>query len=83
MVTSRVWFTPEQKSELWNRWRKGETIPAIARALERRNKTGVYREFDLRAETDCGTGHSVLPTSARRMLVASQTCEVANRSKKT
>jgi len=43
MVTSRVWFTPEQKIELWERWRKGETIPAIARALERRNKTGVYR----------------------------------------
>lgn len=43
MVTSRIWFTLEQKSELWERWRKGETIPAIARALERRNKTGVYR----------------------------------------
>ena len=41
MVTPRVWFTSEQKAELWERWRKGEGIPAIARASERRNKSDV------------------------------------------
>ena len=35
MVTTLVWFTREQKSELWECWRNGETIPAIARALGR------------------------------------------------
>lgn len=24
MVTSRVWFTSEQKTELWERWRKAD-----------------------------------------------------------
>jgi len=43
MVTSRIWFTPEQKSELWERWKQGHSISAISRALERRNKTGVQR----------------------------------------
>ena len=43
MVTSRIWFTPEQKAELWERWKQGHSISAISRALERRNKTGVQR----------------------------------------
>jgi hypothetical protein len=43
MVTSRVWFTSVQKAELWERWKQGDSISAISRALERRNKTGVQR----------------------------------------
>ena len=43
MVTSRIWFTSEQKTELWERWKQGHSISAISRALERRNKTGVQR----------------------------------------
>ena len=43
MVTSRIWFTPEQKADLWERWKQGHSISAISRALERRNKTGVQR----------------------------------------
>jgi IS30 family transposase len=41
--TARTWFTPKQKAELWERWRSGECVADIARALERRNKSGVYR----------------------------------------
>ncbi|MBC9035211.1 IS30 family transposase [Sphingomonas sp. JC676] len=41
MVTSRIWFTPAQKVELWERWKQGQSISAISRALERRNKSGV------------------------------------------
>src|SRR6185437_4984948 len=40
---SRIWFTPRQRAELWERWRSGECVADIARALERRNKSGVYR----------------------------------------
>jgi IS30 family transposase len=40
---SRVRFTPRQKAELWERWRSGQCIADIARSLERRNKSGVYR----------------------------------------
>ena len=40
---SRVWFTPQQKAELWERWKSGQCIAAIARTLGRRNKSGVYR----------------------------------------
>jgi hypothetical protein len=35
-------FTLQQKTELWERWRSGQCIAVIARALERRNKSGVF-----------------------------------------
>src|SRR4029077_8429682 len=41
--TARIWFTPQQRAELWERWKNGECGADIARALERRNKSGVYR----------------------------------------
>ncbi len=40
---SRIRFTPRQKVELWERWKSGQCVADIARALERRNKSGVYR----------------------------------------
>jgi IS30 family transposase len=40
---SRIWFTPRQRAELWERWRSGQCVADIARALGRRNKSGVYR----------------------------------------
>jgi len=40
---ARIRFTPKQKAELWNRWKSGQCVGDIARALERRNKSGVYR----------------------------------------
>ena len=43
MVTSRIWFTAAQKAELWERWKNGQSVAAISRALERRNKTGIER----------------------------------------
>jgi IS30 family transposase len=43
MVTSRILFTAKQKAELWERWKNGQSVLAISRALERRNKTGVQR----------------------------------------
>ena len=41
--TARIWFTPKQRAELWERWKGGQCVADIARALERRNKSGVYR----------------------------------------
>ena len=38
---ARTWFTPRQKAELWERWKRGQCVADIARALERRNKSGV------------------------------------------
>ena len=55
---SRVWFTPRQKAELWERWKSGQCIAAIARTLGRRNKSGVYRVLAL----DGG----IAPTPRRR-----------------
>src|SRR3974390_1372578 len=40
---ARTWFTLKQKAELWERWKRGQSVADIARALERRNKSGVYR----------------------------------------
>ena len=47
MVTSRIWFTSAQKAELWGRWKQGQSISSISRALDRRNKTGVQRIVSL------------------------------------
>jgi len=47
---SRIWFTPKQKAELWERWKSGRCVADIARALERRNKSGVYRVLASMAE---------------------------------
>ena len=41
--SARIWFTPQQRAELWERWKNGQCVADIARALERRNKSGVYR----------------------------------------
>jgi hypothetical protein len=38
--TARIWFTPQQRAELWERWKNGQCVADIARALERRNKSG-------------------------------------------
>jgi hypothetical protein len=40
---ARIRFTARQKAELWERWKGGQCIGAIARTLGRRNKNGVYR----------------------------------------
>jgi len=61
-MTTRVRFTPQQKAELWERWRSGQCIADIARALERRNKSGVYRVLAL-------TG-GITPAARRRAPIA-------------
>ena len=58
---ARPRFTPKQKAELWDRWRNGQCIADIARALERRNKSGVYRVLALNgrhypSSTSAGAG---------------------------
>jgi len=40
---ARIRFTAPQKAELWERWQGGQCVADIARALGRRNKSGVYR----------------------------------------
>ena len=51
-------FTREQKAELWERWKSGESPSDIARALERRTKGGVYRIL-------ASTG-GIMPAARRR-----------------
>ena len=31
---ARIWFTPKQKAELWERWKSGQCVADIARALD-------------------------------------------------
>ena len=61
MVMSRIWFTAEQKAELWERWRNGLSAAAISRVLDRRNKTGVLRIVTL---------HGGIAPAPRRRAVA-------------
>lgn len=60
--TSRIWFTPQQKAELWERWKNGQCIASIARTLGRRNKSGVYRILALNG--------GIVPTPRRRAVIA-------------
>jgi len=41
--TARIRFAADQNAELWERWKRGQCVADIARALGRRNKSGVYR----------------------------------------
>src|SRR5260221_13686813 len=45
--SARTRFTPRQKADLWERWKSGQCVADIAGALERRNKSGVYRVLAL------------------------------------
>jgi IS30 family transposase len=62
MVTSRIWFTAQQKAELWERWRNGLSVAAISRVLDRRNRTGVLRIVALHG--------GIAPASRRRAVAA-------------
>ncbi len=55
-------FTARQRAELWERWRGGQCVADIARALERRNKSGVYRVLVLNG--------GIAPAARRRAPVA-------------
>jgi hypothetical protein len=35
---ARIWFTPKQRAELWERWRSGQCVEDIARACEEEQK---------------------------------------------
>jgi IS30 family transposase len=59
---ARTWFTPRQKTELWERWKSGQCVADIARALERKNKSGVYRVLALNG--------GIAPAPRRRASVA-------------
>src|SRR5258706_6395614 len=45
--SARTRFTPRQKADLWERWKSGQGLADIAGALERGNKSGVYRVLAL------------------------------------
>jgi IS30 family transposase len=62
MVTSRIWFTAQQKAELWERWRDGLSVASISRVLDRRNKSGVLRIVTLHG--------GIAPASRRRAVTA-------------
>ena len=65
---ARIWFTPKQRAELWERWKSGQCVADIARALDRRNKSGVYRVLALNG------GIASLPRRrARRALIVANT----------
>src|SRR5690349_399581 len=59
---SRIRFTLKQRAELWERWKGGQCVADIARALERRNKSGVYRVLALNG--------GIAPATRRRAAAA-------------
>ena len=59
---SRKRFTAKQRTELWERWRQGQCVADIARGLERRNKSGVYRVLAMNG--------GIRPSPRRRSVIA-------------
>ena len=49
MVTSRILFTAKQKDELWERWKNGQSVLAISRALEKQDRRPADRGSQWRA----------------------------------
>ena len=53
---SRIYFTSEQKSEIWDRWQRGESMSSIGRSFDRESssiypllsRTGGIRPADRR-----------------------------------
>lgn len=43
---SRIWFTPKQRVELWERWRNGQRVADIARVLRAWSTVGAPRVDD-------------------------------------
>jgi len=37
----RIYFTSEQKSEIWNRWQRGESMSSIGRLFDR-DSSSIY-----------------------------------------
>ncbi|MFT5488588.1 MAG: hypothetical protein ACI9JL_004511 [Paracoccaceae bacterium] len=37
----RIYFTAEQKSEIWDRWQRGESMSSIGRGFER-DSSSIY-----------------------------------------
>ena len=64
--TARIWFTPQQRAELWERWKNGQCVADIARALARRNKSGVYRILALNGATTARFGSIAMAGIRRR-----------------
>lgn len=62
MVTSRVHFTSAQKTELWERWSRGESMASISRSLGRRSHSGVQQIIAVRG--------GIAPLERRRAVVA-------------
>ena len=64
---ARTWFTPKQKAELWERWRSGQCVADIARALERR----MARRAEARAPVVAGAGlrlaKAAIPSQTRSL----------------
>jgi hypothetical protein len=54
-VHARTGFS-EAKAELWERWKSGQCVADIARALERSNKSGVYRVLAVHGGIDRQSG---------------------------
>ena len=66
MRVRRTWMTWSQRNELWRRWRRGESLPQIARALER----GVGRIY-----TIVTAEGGIAPVPRRRSPLALTTAE--------
>ncbi|WP_100277900.1 helix-turn-helix domain-containing protein [Mariprofundus aestuarium] len=58
---TRIKYTPEQKSEIWDRWKRGESLKAIGQVFDR-GSSSIYGQLS-------PTG-GIRPTPRRRATIA-------------
>jgi len=49
----RIFFTDKQKSEIWDRWQRGESMSSIGRLFERKGRDRPLRSSDWRLLCSC------------------------------
>ena len=72
---ARTWFTPKQRAELWERWKSGQCVADIARALERRNKRASVGHW----LPHCGALYSATPSLVPNREGDTATCVVCHK----
>lgn len=79
MVKSRVHFTSAQRAELWDRWKRGESVSSISRSLDRRSHSGVQQIIAMRiTATMPATSTAWLPIASMQAGLAAHGTGISN-----
>jgi hypothetical protein len=59
--TARIWFRPQQRAELWERWKNGQCVANIARARRQSFGRNACSQARRSASTAQGAAAEITP----------------------